>query len=68
MEENSVVVWLRRDLDKLPTDGRPVSQSVPREELYRRRAPLYESMAQVTVDNNGTVEETVNEIIRRMME
>ena len=67
MEENSVVVWLRRDLDKLPTDGRPVSQSVPREELYRRRVPLYEAMAQVTVDNNGTVEDTVDEIIRRVM-
>ena len=68
MEENSVVVWLRRDIHKLPTDGRPVSQSVPLEELYRRRAPLYEAAAQVTVDNNGTVEETVNEIIRRVME
>lgn len=67
MEENSVVVWLHRDLDKLPTDGRPVSQSVPREELYRRRVPLYEAMAQVTVDNNGTVEDTVDEIIRRVM-
>ena len=67
MEENSVVVWLRRDLDKLPTDGRPVSQSVPREELYRRRAPLYEAMAQVTADNNGTVEDTVDEIIRKVM-
>lgn len=68
MEENSVVVWLRRDLHKLPIDGRPVSQSVPLEELYRRRAPLYESVAQVTVYNNGTVEETVDEIIRRVME
>lgn len=68
MEENSVVVWLRRDIRKLPTDGRPVSQSVPLEELYRRRAPLYEAAAQVTVDNNGTVEQTVDEIIRRVME
>lgn len=68
MEENSVVVWLRRDLHKLPTDGRPVSQSVPLDELYRRRAPLYEAAAQVTVDNNGTVEQTVDEIIRRVME
>ena len=39
-----------------------------REELYRRRAPLYEAMAQVTVDNNGTVEDTVDEIIKRVME
>ena len=67
MEENSVVVWLRRDLHKLPTDGRPVSQSVPLEELYHRRVPLYKGLAQVAVDNNGTVEHTVDEIIRRVM-
>ena len=57
----------RRDLDKLPTDGRPVSQSAPRGALPPPGS-LYEAMAQVTVDNNGTVEDTVDEIIKRVME
>lgn len=66
MWENSTVIWLRRDLDKLPTHGRPISQSTPLEELYRRRASLYEAMSHLAVDNTGSVEETAEEIIRRL--
>lgn len=66
MWENSTVIWLRRDLDKLPTHGRPISQSTPLEELYRRRAPLYEAISHLAVDNTGSVEETAEEIIRRL--
>ena len=66
MRQNSTVIYLRRDLERLPLAGRPLSQSVGPEELYRRRAPLYEGLAHLTVDNNGTPEETVEEIIRRL--
>lgn len=65
MRQNSVVVFLRRPLDKLPTDGRPVSQANPLEELYRQRLPLYEGAADWTVDNT-TVDAAVAEIIRRL--
>ena len=66
MRQNSTVIYLRRDLSLLPTEGRPVSQSNPLEELYRRRSPLYERLADLTVDNAGTPEETAQEIIRRL--
>ena len=66
MRQNSTVIYLRRDLKLLPTSGRPVSQATPLEELYRRRAPLYEKLADLTVDNHGTPEETAEEIIRRL--
>ena len=66
MRQNSTVIYLRRDLERLPLAGRPLSQSVGPEELYRRRAPLYEGLAHLTVDNNGTPEETAEEIIRRL--
>lgn len=65
MRQNSVVVFLRRPLDKLPTDGRPVSQANPLEELYRQRLPLYEGAADWTVDNT-TVDAAVAEIMRRL--
>lgn len=51
--QNSFVVYLKRDLSQLPTDGRPISQSTPPEKLYAQRAPLYESLAQLIVDNNA---------------
>ena len=64
--QNSTVIYLRRDLSLLPTSGRPMSQANPVETLYCQRAPLYEQLADLTVENRGTPAETANEIIRRL--
>ena len=66
MRMNSTIVYIRRDLDQLPSAGRPLSQATPPDELYRRRAPLYEKLAELTVDNNASARETADEIIRRL--
>ena len=66
MRQNSTVIYLRRDLSLLTTSGRPMSQANPVEKLYRQRAPLYEQLADLMVDNQGTPEETAQEIIRRL--
>ena len=66
IRQNSTVIYLRRDLSLLPTGGRPMSQANPLEELYRRRAPLYEQLADLTVDNDKTPEDAAGEIIRRL--
>lgn len=65
MRQNSTVIFLRRPLSCLPTQGRPISQSSDLEQLYRRRLPLYQEAADLTVDND-TVEEAATEIIRRL--
>ena len=65
MRQNSTIVYLRRALSRLPTQGRPLSQTTSREELYRQRAPLYEELSDWTVDNRKSVEETVQVILRR---
>ena len=65
MRQNSTVIYLRRPLSLLPTSGRPLSQAVPLEKLYQSRAPLYEKLADLTVDNSGSPEQTAEEIIRR---
>ena len=66
MHQNSTVIFLRRSLNRLPTEGRPVSQANDLSQLYRRRLPLYQGAADLEVDNDGTVERTVSEIIRRL--
>lgn len=66
MRQNSTILFLRRELNRLPTEGRPVSQANDLADLYRRRLPLYEGMADWVVDNNGALEETVSEILRRL--
>ena len=51
MRQNGRLIYLRRPLEELPIEGRPVSQSRPLEELFAQRRPLYESAADITVDN-----------------
>lgn len=65
MRQNSAVIFLRRPLDQLPVDGRPISQANALDALYRARLPLYEGAADLQVDN-VTVEGAVDEIIRRL--
>ena len=63
LRQNARVVWLRRDLALLPTEGRPLSQTVPLTELYRRREPLYRAAADLTIENDGTPEKTAERIL-----
>ena len=49
--------------DRLPTDGRPISQSRDLSELLRERTPAYTRFADHIIDNNGTVEETLCRIL-----
>jgi len=62
LHRNGTIFWLTRDLDKLPTDGRPLSQANRLSEMYAVRAPLYEDFADHIIDNNGTIEETIRQI------
>ncbi|OUQ78951.1 shikimate kinase [Flavonifractor sp. An100] len=64
LRQNAQVIFLRRPLEDLPIQGRPVSQRTGLEQLYQERLPLYERTADWTADNT-TVEEAVDAIIRR---
>ena len=55
--QNGTCVWLTRDLAKLPTDGRPLSQNGKLEQMYQIRKPLYERFADVTVSNDAAAED-----------
>ncbi len=59
LHQNGTVFWLRRDLDKLPTDGRPLSQTNSLSDMYATRKPLYEVFADHVIDNNGDLKDTV---------
>lgn len=64
LHRNGTIVWLKRDLDLLPTDGRPLSQTGHLQEMYQKRAPLYARFADLSVENSGDPQETAEEIIR----
>lgn len=58
--ENSLVVWVKRDLNKLSTAHRPLSRDL--KILYKLRAPYYEEVADLVVENNGTPQRCVSDI------
>lgn len=64
LHRNGTIVWLKRDLDLLPTDGRPLSQTGHLQEMYQKRAPLYARFADFSVENSGDPQETAEKIIR----
>lgn len=64
LHRNGTIVWLKRDLDLLPTGGRPLSQTGHLQEMYQKRAPLYARFADFSVENSGDPQETAEEIIR----
>ena len=63
LHQNGTMIWLKRDLDTLPTDGRPLSQANKLSDLYAVRKPLYEAFADHTIDNNGSPEQTIAAIL-----
>ena len=63
LHQNSIIFLLNRSLERLPREGRPLSQGADLQEMFAVRQPLYEAFADHAVDNNGTCVETVNQIL-----
>lgn len=63
LSQNGRIVFIRRDLCKLPTKGRPLSQANALEDMYAKRLPLYRAFADAEADNNGAPEDTVARIL-----
>ncbi len=63
LHQNGLIVWVQRPIEDLPTNGRPISQTNPLEQLYAARKPLYERFADVTVDVCTSVEDAAMAII-----
>ena len=66
LHQNAVIVWLQRDINKLPRDGRPLSARADLNEMFRRRAPMYSAFADMTADNNGTPEAAAEMILEAL--
>lgn len=63
LHQNGKIFWLHRELEQLPTEGRPLSQLQKLSEMYSQRKPMYEAFSDYQIDNNGTYRETVNQIL-----
>ena len=68
LHRNGTVVWLKRPIADLPTEGRPLSKAGHLEEMYRKRAPMYQAFSDFSVENTGTPEKVAREILNRLHE
>lgn len=63
LHQNGNVIWLQRDLDRLATDGRPLSQKGNLDAMYLVRKPLYTAFSDAAVNNEGDLNTVVQQII-----
>lgn len=63
LHQNGCIYWIKRDLDMLPTDGRPLSQKIGLSKLYEAREPLYERFSDHIVHNMDSIQSVVAEIM-----
>lgn len=68
LHQNSVIVWIQRDISLLSTDGRPLSQSNSLTSLYEARKALYESFSDYCVTNSETPEKAAKQILALLQE
>ena len=68
LHQNGTIFWLKRELDLLPTDGRPLSQSQKLTEMYAKREPMYRSFADHIIDNNSGLGRTLTDIRQKLEE
>ena len=68
MRRTGRVYFLRRKLNQLPVEGRPLSQKGSLEEMYRARRPLYSAAADVVIDNSVSIDKTAELIWRDFCE
>ncbi len=63
LHQNGRIFWLQRDINLLPTSGRPLSQSGSLSDMYHNRKPMYACFSDVIVRNDSTPEQAVSQII-----
>lgn len=63
LHQNGMIFWLQRELDLLPTDGRPLSLIQKLSDMYAMRKPMYEAFSDYQIDNNGTCQESIHQIL-----
>lgn len=66
LRQNGIVVFINRDVEKLPTNGRPLSQQQGVKALFEKRLHLYRRFAHIEIDGNGTMQETAELIAKEL--
>ena len=67
LHQNGVIIFLERDLDKLATGGRPLSQRTSPEALYKARIDLYHRFADIELRSTEIPEKTADAMLASLV-
>ena len=65
MHQNGIVVYIKRPLDKLATDGRPLSDGGMEklQKLFEQRREVYQNVSDIEVETDGDIKKCAENII-----
>ncbi len=66
LHQNGCVVRIKRDIDKLATSDRPLSQQKGLEALAKEREEMYQSFADFSAENDLSPKKTAEKIMQRL--
>ena len=66
LQQNSIIVWIQRDLSLLPIEGRPLSQHNQLNEMYQTRKPMYDALSDYSITNDGSIRDAVQLILNEV--
>ena len=72
LKENGIVCLLNRDLERIMEDVDTTSRPLLKEgknkliKLYEERWPLYLKSADIIIENNSTIEQTIDQLKKRL--
>ena len=66
LHQNGKLIWLQRDITRLPKDGRPISQRTDLQSLYEARKACYERFCDIMIENDRTLQETARQILAKI--
>ena len=63
LHQNGNIIWIQRDINLLPTKGRPLSKKGTLHKMYEARKSMYEQFADCILINDRSPDEVAKELI-----
>ncbi len=64
LKRNGTIIYIKRDVNLLTTDNRPISQKEGIKALYEKRKDIYIKVSDLIVENDTTIENCAKKVIK----
>ena len=64
LKRNGTIVYIKRDLELLTANNRPISQKDGIKSLYEKRKGVYEKVGDIIVENDTTVDNCAKKVVK----